>query len=254
MIRFEFRCPPPPSQAPRSGAVIIDLHGMEMSSGGSAEARSEAKVHPTSPPSATPIHERPAQIILLTADCHRLVIATSLPGQEIARIILSLGSICSEDEHTCDFFCSDFSTSPPLSSTSSTYLSALKMHLSRSTSPTSSFSKSSVLGTLAVVINSPSAHGDLPKHVAESLQLWADDVSQFDASRLVEQNSVGDTGDIDIKRESRFMSLIKGLFFTGSRRYGRSNAKGMARITYPEARIETVISLTLSKGLVMQRA
>jgi autophagy-related protein 2 len=98
-----------------------------------------------------------------------------------------------------------------------------------------------------VAIDSPSAHGDLPKSQLEGLQLWADEVSQLDALPFVERGYGGVTRDKDT---SRFTSLIRSLFFAKSN--GRSNDESGVDSTYLQARIETLINISLSEGLDMR--
>jgi autophagy-related protein 2 len=241
MIRFQFRCPPP-SQTPRSGAVILDLHDVKASVGGSLEKRPAADLHSSSPPLASPASDFPRKNAPLTAECRRLVIATSLLGQEMANIVLSLGSL-SEDEDTaypipCD------TTSSSSVSTSSAHFFPLQILINRSAPPTRPSSSSSVVGTITVTIDSPSAHVDLPKSLLEGLQLWADDVSQ-----LAEQTFSTIAWDIETKGESRFTSLMRSLFFAKSRCYGGKNGENGIGGTHPKARVETVLSIALSEGM-----
>jgi autophagy-related protein 2 len=239
MIRLQIRCPPPAEQAPRSGAIILDLHDLNISNGTSSEKISAAGM-------ISAVQKSPPQQPLFTAECERLVVATSLHGQEMASIVLSIGSLCSEDEFASDSDRCDGSTSP---ASTSVHPLPLQIHVSRSASTTrSTSSKTSVLCTIAVTMDSPSAHADLPKPLLEGLQLWANDVSKFDVSPLVGQTSSGVARDTNMKRDSRITSLVKSLFFAKFTHNGSGNYESSISGPHSKARIETVISITLSEG------
>jgi autophagy-related protein 2 len=239
MIRFQCRCPPPPLQTPRSGAVILDLHDVNVSIKATSDKTPAVDVRSPTPSLASHAHNLSPQDAPFIAECRRLVIATSLPGQEIANIVLSLGSLCSEDFTPCD---------TTTSSSTSARLLPLRVTINRSASPTRSPSSTPLVGVISVTIDSPSAHVDLPKTLLEGLQLWAADVSQ-----LAEQTFGTIVWDTDTRGESRFTSLMRSIFFAKSRRYGRSNDQGGVSGAYPKARMETVISSALSEGMRTDR-
>jgi len=249
MIRLQVRCPPPPSRAPRSGAVILDLHGISLYNGARSEqklATRFANVASSSSPPASRAQDLSRSVALLTADYQRVVFATSLLEEDVASVILSFGSLSSLDETIPDSSRFGSSPSSPVSKSTATAL-PLRLLVSRTESTTKpSSSGLPASGTIVVTMDVPSVHADMSKSLLDGLQLWADDVSQ-----LVDR-TFGGTGDTDTeKAESRNPSLIGSRFFAKSRRYGsKSSEESSVGFSGPHADVpsETVIKIALSEG------
>jgi autophagy-related protein 2 len=253
MIRLQVRCPPPPLRTPRSGAVIIDLHGVSLTNG----ARSEqipstrfANVAFSPSPPASRAQGLSGSVALLTADCQRVVFASSLLEEEIASVMLSLGSLSSMDETVPDS--SRFGSSPSFPVTKSTALPLpLRMLVNRIESANKPSSGHPTSGTVVVTIDIPSVYADVSKPLLDGLQLWADDVSQ-----LVERifGVAGETTDTE-RAESRTPSLIGSRFFAKSRRYGsKSSVESSAGLSGPPADMpsESVVKIAVSEGSVIK--
>jgi autophagy-related protein 2 len=198
---------------------------------------------PLSPP-ASCSKEYSGCVTLLTAECQRAVIASSLVEEEIANAILSLGFLSSEDEAVLDSnrFGANNSSPGPKSNTAPL---PLQIHVSRTEPAIKYFS--SRIPTTVVTLDIPSVHIEMSKPLFDGLQLWADDVSQ-----LVERIFGGAGGDTDTERaESRNPSLIGSRFFAKSRRYGSRSSQGSNtgfNDAHAEAPSETVIKIVITEG------
>ena len=247
MIRFEVRCPPLPPRTPRSGAIILDLHGTRLSSGTQLERKPTTAFAGADSPSSphSPLfcaQESLRRHALLTAACQRLVIAVSPLGQRTANMVLSLGSLSSTEEVIQEVGSFGAIASPPV--TLPDPPSSIRIFISQSESTISS-QRPTPSNTVAVTIDVPSVHADISKLLLDSLQLWADDVSQ-----LVEHAAAGDT-DTE-KAESRNPSLIGSRFFAKTRRHGSEESSSGFSGTRAEVGNETVIKIVLSEGLSVQ--
>jgi autophagy-related protein 2 len=250
MIRLQIRCPPPPLRAPRSGAVIIDLHGVSLTSGAKSEQKSAVRIS-NAAFSPSPAARLSGSAALVTADCQRVVFASSLLEEEIASVMLSLGSLSSMDETVSDSSRFGSSPSSPVTKSAAALPLPLRMLVSRIESenkPSSSGHPTS--NTVVVTIDVPSVYADVSKPLIDGLQLWADDVSQ-----LVER-IFGVAGDTDTeKAESRTPSLIGSRFFANSRRHGsKSSEESSAGFSGPPADVpsESVIKIAVSEGSAIQ--
>lgn len=231
MIRLQARCPPPRLRPPRSGAFIVDLHGIRLHSGSVPERKPAARFSNPSVLSSPPHpQELSGRTPLLTADCQRLVIAVSLVREEHASTIVSLGPLSNEIADTARF---DAGASPGM--VHATPL-PIRISVGRSEAP-------SAISTVAVTADVPSVHVNLSKSLLDGLQLWADDVSQ-----LVEATFGGSSGDTDTERaDSRNPSLIGSRFFAKSKGHGSKSSVESSSLN-PETRSETVVKTMLSEG------
>lgn len=235
MLRVQLRCPPPPRRAPRSGAVIIDLHGIQLSTDTDRKATTRfGDIDMQTPPRAASQQQRDT---LLAVSCQRIAVANAVLGDHNAHVIMSLGSLSSMD----DFGDLQHATSvPPL---------PLRIVVSQSQpTPTSTFGPSRTT-TTAVTVDIPSVHGAISKAFLDGIQLWADDVSQ-----LVERTFGTSAGDTDTeKAESRNPSLIGSRFFAKSKRYGSRSSEESSIVnseTRTQTTSETVIKFAVTEGLI----
>ena len=227
MLRIQLRCPPPQRRMPRSGAVILDLHGIELSTTTDQKVTARFDV----PPAVS----QQQKDTLLAICCRRIVVASTVFGDPIAHVIMSLGSLSFKDD------IGDLQPAmsvPPL---------PLRIAVGQSQStPTSAFGLSRTT-TIAMTVGVPSVHVAISKALLDGIQLWADDVSQ-----LVERTFGTSVGDTDTeKAESRNPSLIGSRFFAKSRRYGRSSEESsiVSSETRTQTTSETVIKVTVTEGL-----
>lgn len=231
MLRVQLRCPPPPRRMPRSGAVILDLHGIKFSTATDQKVTTRFDMQ-TSPRAAS----QQQRDTLLTVCCERIAVASTVLGDPIAHVIMSLGSLSSKD----DF--GDLQpaiSAPPL---------PLRIVVSQSQpTPTSTLGLSRTT-TISMTVGVPSVHVAISKALLDGIQLWADDVSQ-----LVERTYGTHVGDTETERsESRNPSLIGSRFFAKSKRYG-SRSSEESSIVSSETRTqtisETVIKVSVTEGL-----
>ncbi|KAJ7172409.1 hypothetical protein C8R46DRAFT_992546 [Mycena filopes] len=209
MIRVQMRCPPPPGRPARSGALIFDLHDVEVATGGSVERKSKTRF---STRDALPPTNLPAET-LLSAGCRRMLVACSLVGQGRAQTLLSVGSLGSGSTEGAE--------------------SPLSPRITVSKSSPSQQSGS----TLALVLRIPSVHADVSKPLLDGLQYLADDMAQ-----LVERAFGGDDAE---KVESRDSSLIGSRYFAKSRS-GSGSGSGISA-SRNNSKSDSVVKLEITE-------
>lgn len=218
MIRTQIRCPPPGEYSRRSGAFVIDLHGIKLSNT-DVWTRHHARFtnnDPVEPVAAT-------ETFVFGAEFTRLVIACSPVHEKSAVSIFSMGSL---DLHP------DALDAVPRFEPS-TLAPPLRPRLKGTRSKPNTTGTPSIM---ALSVDIPSIHVDITKPILDSLQYWADDVAQlFD--------SLGD-GKAAEKDASRDASLIGSRFFTKS----RSGSRSALSANNDDMHYETVIKITVSEG------
>lgn len=247
MIRLEVRCPPSPQHASRSGAAVLDLHGMKLFAGMQLERKPMTRFTNVDPPSSSPVFDTQESLgrhPLLAVECQRLVIAMSPLGQQRANIIMSLGLLSTAGEVIQDIGAVGASASAPVTLPVTSSSPPLRIRISRS--------ELANPNTIAVTIDISSVHADISKPLLDGLQLWADDITQ-----LVERTLNAPTGDTDTeKAESRNPSLIGSRFFAKTRRYGSKSSEessvGGSVADRTEVGNEIVVKIGLSEGLMVQ--
>ncbi|THH20691.1 hypothetical protein EW146_g715 [Bondarzewia mesenterica] len=220
MVRMEVRCPPPLSRSPRSGAFILDIHGITLSTlpltSVSQPSARFAGINVTASPPPTN-RSKANTTLLLAAEWRRVVMASSLVGEEKARVFLSLGSLSASPEPVEDDQHSR-SRSPGLVSRPA---SLTVVRTRPSTRPSGG---SRETGALVVSADIPSVHINLSKPVLDGLQLWADDVQQ-----ITEQSMAAFSGDNDTeKASSQNPSLIGSKFFVNPTRGSKDSASNLS--------------------------
>ncbi|KAJ7097870.1 hypothetical protein B0H15DRAFT_823078 [Mycena belliarum] len=191
MIRVQIRCPPPPGRAARSGALVLDVHDVNVCNG-IPERKAAARFASRSAAPSTDIPEGDA---LLFMECRRILVACSSVGESKASALLSVGPLVSASAGDTEFS----SLLPRITSSKST----------PSRRSTSRRSPGSI--TVALVVQIPSVHMHISKPVLDSLQYLADDTVQ-----LIER-VFGDNGKDTAGIESQDSSLIGSRFFAKSR-------------------------------------
>jgi autophagy-related protein 2 len=167
MVRLQIQCPPPAGCLPRSGPLIIDFHGVKITTGSMPPAqRQGARFEGVNLSGTSSTPNNFDENFLMEVKIQRLLVACSAAHQRMATSILSLGplhpSITGGRESQS--FGMDES------------LPALQPQLS--IAKLMSHSKESPSVTV-LSFNIPFVQVDLFKPVLDSLQFWADDVSQL---------------------------------------------------------------------------
>lgn len=227
MVRVQLRCPPPSSQLPRSGAMIVDVHDIRLSPGGSLDQTRvlSARFARDNSYSATGYSGgRGVQQTLLSADWSRIVLAYAPVGEGKASGILSLGPYLTEERkgESLHFGASSSSNIRDMEAPSRPQLLIMK--------------KASDVPSLVLTLDIPSVYIELTKPILDGLQLWGDDLAQLMADALSDSVIL----DSDTERmASRDPSLIGSRYF--ARRAG-SQASGT------ESAVESISSSKLSKS------
>ncbi|KAH9854243.1 hypothetical protein C2E23DRAFT_754086 [Lenzites betulinus] len=215
-IRVEIRVPPPPQRQPRSGAVILDIHGLCLTPGRNPERGGvpTARFGPTDDPfGAEPsIRSRPNDNVILGATWKRVIVAHSLVGETKARAILSLGPLNLQDNTQESLFGVG---TPPSHDLPVNRLQPQVVVSRAAVAPHMTSSVSSV----AISLDIPSVHVELSKALFDGLQFWADDLAQLTEIAFAERPD----SDADTQRAgSADSSMI------GSRYFARTNTSSSA--------------------------
>ncbi|KAJ6596964.1 hypothetical protein DFH09DRAFT_107468 [Mycena vulgaris] len=219
MIRVQIRCPPPPDRPARSGALVLDIHDVNLCTG------------PVEKKYSTRFASRDADPVINTLDadtlisvgCGRIVVASSSVGESIASTFLSVGPLVSGSPEDSEF---------PL---------LPRITLSKSTPSHSTAPQVPGSITVALVVQIPSVHMHISKPVLDSLQYLADDTAQL-IERVFGSDNVRDTESM----ESRDPSLIGSRFFAKS----RSGSGSGLSATRSSPRSETVINVEITEACV----
>ncbi|EGN93260.1 putative peripheral membrane protein required for the formation of cytosolic vesicles [Serpula lacrymans var. lacrymans S7.3] len=158
MIRVQVRCPPPPLRSARSGAFVVDIHGIRMSTlfvsptGPAAQQRDIA-------PGSSDDQKRSMRQHLLDVKCQGVTLAYSDVNESSAALFLLLGSMSSHKE-----------VAPGNEgSMSHSSLRVNLSHLANSSSSSVTYLNVDVASTNAIIT----------KAVFDGLQRWADDAAQL---------------------------------------------------------------------------
>ncbi|KAG5650892.1 hypothetical protein H0H81_010636 [Sphagnurus paluster] len=224
MIRIQIRCPPPPQRSPRSGALVIDLRDIKVYT--SPKPQKSTRFTPAESQNRSHTHP-PQETFVLGAEFGRLVVACSPVHESSAKSMISVG---------------------PLAPTSDN----LNIHqVENSLQPRLSVTKSNPitpeLDTISALrVEIPSVVVEISKAILDSLQYWADDITQvIDKSFRGEPR--GDNEDASTEKAgSRDTSLIGSRFFAKSR-----SGSGSALSVAPEdSHSETVVKVSISDAYV----
>ncbi|OBZ75363.1 Autophagy-related protein 2 [Grifola frondosa] len=242
ILRVEIRTPSPPSCSHRSGAVVLDIHGLGFN----------GDPYVTESYPQTRMKTSAGQNTLLSADWRRVVLAYALVGESKASAVLSLGSLSVDDGTRGTMEGVPISPATPPTPRQSGPLAKPHVMLTRSDLSKPSPTSSSVQ-TLVISLDIPSIHVQFSKPLLDGLQLWADDLAQL--LEAVFSDSATSDGDTE-KACSRDASIIGSRYFAkmkamGSR--GSETESGKTSINSgPTAannsRSETVVKVTLSEA------
>lgn len=211
-IRLELRVPPP-RDIPRSGALVIDFHDVELRDGlRKVDNRPRFATLLDEPPTSMPADSQP----IFKVECKRILVAHSLVGQSLATTLLSIGALSDGD-----------------GSESADHHAPLQPRISVIKSQASS----GVITALNVEV--PSAHIVVSKEMLDGLQYFIDDASQLFERFSQRTTEAGVEG-----RESADTSLIGSRFFAKS----RSNSGSALMSSASSGGSETVVKVAISEG------
>ncbi|OSX65316.1 hypothetical protein POSPLADRAFT_1134429 [Postia placenta MAD-698-R-SB12] len=219
MVRVQLRCPPPSSQLPRSGAMIVDVHDIRLSPGGSLDQTRvpSARFAGDNFYSATGYSGgRGVQQTLLSADWSRIVLAYAPVGEGKASGIFSSSNI------------------RDMEAPSRPQLLIMK--------------KASDVPSLVLTLDIPSVYIELTKPILDGLQLWGDDLAQLMADALSDSVIL----DSDTERmASRDPSLIGSRYFArraGSQASGTESAvESISSSKLSKSSNETAVKLAVTR-------
>ncbi len=236
MIRVQIRCPSPPSLLQRSGAAILDIHGLTLTSrlplgvGDMYPPGIGTKTESTHPDSSSRDNH------LLTAEWQTLLLACSSAGAETAGGFCSVGPLLPDADaevpasHDHIRFQCDAS------------LTRRSSFVKLSQNPPSP-SRQNGRRSAAVVteIDIPSIVLNISKPLFDGLQFWADDVSQ-----LLERQTA--TDDAAQENMSRNPSLLGSRFFSNSKHGSVEIPVGETSSDNIKSSTESIVKVTISEG------
>ncbi|EPQ58082.1 hypothetical protein GLOTRDRAFT_35556 [Gloeophyllum trabeum ATCC 11539] len=236
MIRVQVRCPPTAGRTPRSGAIILDIHELELSMGPQSlhQAPTRARFAEfVDIPDDLPSHpEDNSSNEVLRAQWGRMLVSYAPVGDSKAMGILSLGPLSTPSE-----------TAFTSSAARPKHVLALLPRLRLMHSPLPSSSDASLpLHATVFAIDLPSAYVVLSKPIFDGIQLWADDITQ-----LLENATRYWIQDAD---SSKATSLIGSRYFTRQGSSGAASDASPSSIVQPTRSSELVMKLSLSEGFV----
>lgn len=217
-LRVSVACPSPPPKGRRSGQLILDLRDVGISNK-LVRPKPSTRFAPLSP-SPFEAQEIDAETITLRVEFQRLLIACSLSNRPEGITLVSIGPLFDDTAHNLD---------------SESAFSPLRPSL-LVIQPERSQALETALTVLSIDI--PSIHADISKPELDSLQYWADDVSQF-----LERTFSSSKEEPRLDPWSRDASLVGSHFFTKSR-----GGSGMLNESSGKSASEAAIKLTISEG------
>ena len=236
MIRVQIRCPSPPSLLQRSGAAILDIHALTLTSRSSLGV---GDMYPGVDTKTESIYQDSSSRDnhLLTAEWRALLLACSSAGAETAKGFCSVGPLLSDADTEApashDHIRFQCDASP------TRRFSIVKL----SRNPPSP-SRQNGRRTAAVVteIDIPSVALNISKPLFDGLQFWADDVSQ-----LLERTTAT-PNDAAQENVSRNPSLLGSRFFSNS----KQGSLEIPVCEIPSGNIksstESIVKVTISEG------
>jgi hypothetical protein len=232
MVRIQLRCPAPPTQDKRSGALVLDLHHIDVSSGRHSTATRHARFGslPDQPHSSDPDtsgrNNEPDELFVLRSS--RMVVSYVPDAQKKATAIASLGSAA------------PLTTSVPSSQRPErdTPLALIRMALRKPTQPSRLNTSKTV-----VTVDVPAVAAFLSKAQLDGLQYLGDDVTQL-VARMTGASNVGPPS----VTSSQNPSMIGSRFFA---RYGsKSSNIGDINPATVDTKLssETILKLEVGEG------
>ncbi|KAH9180656.1 hypothetical protein EDB89DRAFT_1840925 [Lactarius sanguifluus] len=232
MVRIQLRCPSPSPHLQRSGAMVLDIHGLKLTTGngGINDHQFGTKVQPTHrTPGSSDNH-------LVTAEWRALLLSCSSAGAAIAQCFCSIGPLSSavNDRAPPSLDHIRFLDDAPLGRR----FAVIK--LSRN-SPSSQRQSSNRLPTFVIEADIPSMCLSLSKPLFDGLQFWIDDVTR---SLERTETQSGNEGS------SRNPSLVGSRFFSSSKQGSVEVSLDESSPNYNESLTESIVKVTISEASV----
>ena len=217
-LRVEARTPSPSSKLPRSGAIVLDVHGIQVSPGRVPRPNRDG-VHFTNLRDHPQVDSIPENV-LCSVSIKELVVAHCSRGSRKASIIIAVTESYPDETAHDTGAGGQFGISSFHHSLRAGPFMKPQVLLTRSRRARSSL-VNSYATTLAVIINIPNIFVELMKNEVDGLQLWADDVSKLleissPAPLSTPTTTRTNTEDANLIG-SRFFSKPRMLSPTGSR-------------------------------------
>lgn len=235
MVRVQIRCPSPPSLLQRSGATILDIHALRLTSRSPLGARVKYPHRGIKSESESTYGDSNSRNNhVFTAEWQTLLLACSSTGEEIARGFCSIGPLSSD---------ADNEVRHPNSHDHTRFQEDVIPFVKLSQNPpVSSGRNSGRTATVVVEIDIPSILLILSKPIFDSLQFWIDDVSQ-----LLERATVT-SGEASQENSSRNPSLVGSRFFSPSKQSSVEITVDETSASHIKSSIENIVKVTMSEG------
>lgn len=232
MVRVQIRCPSPPSTLQRSGAAILDVHVLRLTSRSPLGAGGKYRHRFSTKTESTYENSNSRDNHLLTAEWRTLLLASSSAGAETAGGFCSIGPLSSaaDSEVPTSHDHTRFQEDP-----------SPFIKLSRNL-PVPSRRNSGRSAAVVVEIDIPSILICLSKQIFDSLQFWVDDVSQ-----LLERTMTA-SGEVAQENSSRDPSLVGSRFFSASKQGSVDTAVDEASAGHIKSSTESIVKVTISEG------
>jgi autophagy-related protein 2 len=236
MVRVQIRCPSPPLLLQRSGAAILDIHSLRLTSrlpsGVGVKYPHRFGMKADSESTSGISNSRNNHV--LTAEWQTLLLACSSAGAETARGFCSIGPLSSA---------ADNEVQVPTSHDHTRFQEdALPFVKLSQNPPVPSGRNSGRSAAVIVEIDIPSILLNLSKPIFDSLQFWIDDVSQ-----LLERTTAASRGASQ-ENSSRNPSLVGSRFFSASRQGSIESTADELSIGHIKSSTENIVKVTISEG------
>jgi autophagy-related protein 2 len=240
MVRIQIRCPSPPSFLQRSGAAILDVHHLKLTSCSSL-GPGEPEMNPRRVGLEVESICRDSSSRnnhLLTAEWQTLLLACSPAGAETARGLCSIGPL----SPTTDSGVPDFRDHIRFQGDAAPTRRFSFIKLSQNPPFSSSGQNSRRSAALIAEIDIPSIVLNLSKPLFDNLQFWIDDVTQL-LERITTPSS--DTAQENLSRNP---SLVGSRFFSASKQGSVEIAMNDTPPDNVRSSTEGIIKVTISEG------
>jgi autophagy-related protein 2 len=227
MVRIQIRAPPPPEHPRRSGALILDLHDVVLSTGSTTSKKPAVSFAAADGP--------PPSVKLVSTECRRIVLGCSPFDKGEASAFVSIGPLSASQDPSGVTQTSSGPIGDAVPEPLRPRIAVTQSDCSDRAQASEPMTPSPP--TLVVNVDIPSLHIQLSKAVFDDLQYWVDDASQLS------ERTFGNGGaEID----SRDTSLIGSRFFARSKRSDSDGGSGQNSHQQPGSR--TAVKVAVSEG------
>lgn len=236
MVRVQIRCPSPPPRFQRSGAAILDIHALRLTSqppsGAGVKYPHQFGVKTDSEPTYGDSNSRNNHV--LTAEWRTLLLACSSAGAETAKGFCSIGPLSSATDNEVQVPTSHDHTRFQADALPFVKLSQIL--------PAPSGRNSGHSAAVIVEIDIPSILLNLSKPIFDSLQFWIDDLSQ------VLERTTATSGEASQENSSRNPSLVGSRFFSASKQSSVEITADELSTGHVKSSTENIVKVTISEG------